>query len=183
VHEPDNLPRSVPGFTAGEANHSPGKVQPFGSTPGGADLGAAGMRLDPHHRDQPGFRRNQQRLAATGKVTRIGDLAGEGPVPVEVSLDQPLSPEVRAGDSADALIEYGRIENTLYMERGAFDKENADVAVFRVDPDKKHATRITVRFGAIGSELIEIKAGLREGDSVIVTDMSRWLAYERIRIQ
>jgi len=52
-----------------------------------------------------------------------------------------------------------------------------------VDPDGKHATRVNVRFGAIASEMIEIKSGLREGDKVIVTDMSRWVNYERIRLE
>jgi len=117
------------------------------------------------------------------QVTKIGEISGDGTVPVELSFAQPLPPKVReSGDSADALIEYGKIENTLYMERGTFDKENADVTVFRVDPGRQ-ATRLTVRFGVIASELIEIKSGLREGDDVIVTDMSRWSNCDRIRIE
>ena len=41
---------------------------------------------------------------------------------------------------------------------------------------------MNVRFGAIALEMIEIKSGLREGDKVIVTDMSRWTNSERIRL-
>jgi len=121
--------------------------------------------------------------ALTGKVARIGELGTEQQVPVELAFDQPLPPGVGVGDSADAFIEYGRIENTLFMERGGFDQANADAVVFRVDPDGKHVTRVNVRFGAIASEMIEIKSGLREGDKVIVTDMSRWVNYERIRLE
>lgn len=121
--------------------------------------------------------------ALTGKVARIGELGTEEQVPVELAFDQPLPMGVQVGDSADAFIEYGRIENTLFMERGGFDQANVDAVVFRVDPDGKHVTRVNVRFGAIASELIEIKSGLREGDKVIVTDMSRWLNSERIRLE
>src|SRR5215831_14209199 len=124
--------------------------------------------------------------ALTGKVARIGglgELGAEENVPVELAFDQPLPPGVRAGDSADAFIEYGRIENTLFMERGGFEQANADAAAFRVDPDGKHAMRVNVRFGAIASEMIEIKSGLREGDKVIVTDMSRWTNSNRIRLE
>jgi hypothetical protein len=121
--------------------------------------------------------------ALTGKVTKIGELRKEEAIPVDVAFDQALPPDVRAGDSADALIEYGRIENALYMERGFFDTANADVALFRVDPDEKHATRVTVHFGVIASEMIEIKSGLRGGDKVIVSDMSRYLGYDRISIK
>lgn len=119
--------------------------------------------------------------ALPAQVIKIGESSGEA-VPVELAFLQPLPHDVTVGDSADALIEYGKIENTLYMERGAFDKENAEVAVFRVDPDRT-ATRVMVRFGAIASELIEIKSGLHEEDKVIVTDMSRWTDCERIRLE
>lgn len=119
--------------------------------------------------------------ALPAQVTRIGEPGSDGIVSVELSFSKPLPPDVQGGDSADALIEYGKIADTLYMERGTFDKENAIVAVFRLDLDR-HATRVMVRFGVIASELIEIKAGLREGDKVIVTDMSRWSSYERIPV-
>lgn len=116
------------------------------------------------------------------EVTKIGDAGTDGTAPVELTFAKRLPSEVTVGDSADALIEYGKIENTLYMERGGFDAENVEVPVFRVDPDQ-HATRVTVRFGVIASELIEIKSGLHEGDKVIVTDMSPFAAYERIAIK
>lgn len=121
--------------------------------------------------------------ALTGKVARIGELGAEEKVPVELAFDQPLPPGIGVGDSADAFIEYGKIENALFMERGGFEQANTDAIAFRMDPDGKHVTRVNVRFGAIASEMIEIKSGLREGDKVIVTDMSRWADYERIRLE
>ena len=120
--------------------------------------------------------------ALAGKVAELGELGAEEKVPVELAFDQPLPPGVTVGDSADAFIEYGKIENTLFMERGGFDQANADAVTFRVDPDGKHVTRVNVRFGAIASEMIEIKSGLREGDKVIVTDMSRFVDCERVRL-
>ena len=74
-------------------------------------------------------------------------------------------------------------KNTLFMERGTFNKENADVPVFLLAPDKKSAMRVTVHFGAIASEMIEIKSGLRAGDKVIVTDMDRWIEHRLVRIE
>lgn len=121
--------------------------------------------------------------ALTGKVARIGELGAQEQVPVELVFDQPLPAGVQVGDSADAFIEYGRIENALFMERGGFEQPNTDAVAFRLDPDGKHATRVNLRFGAIASEMIEIKSGLREGDKVIVTDMSRWTNSERIRLE
>jgi hypothetical protein len=116
------------------------------------------------------------------KVVQIGKAGADGKASLMLSFTQLLPSEVRVGDSVDALIEYGRIENTLYMERGVFNAENADVQVFRLDPSKT-ATRVTVHFGVIASELIEIKSGLKEGDKVIVTDMSRYDYLDRLRVE
>jgi multidrug efflux pump subunit AcrA (membrane-fusion protein) len=69
------------------------------------------------------------------------------------------------------------------MERGSFDQGNAEVHVFCVEPDGKSALQVPVRFGIVAAELIEIKEGLREGDQVIVSDMSRWSNVDRIRIE
>jgi len=68
------------------------------------------------------------------------------------------------------------------MARGAFDAENVEAPVFRVDPDQR-ATRVNVRFGVIASEFIEIKSGVRGGDKLIVTQMSRFARHERIAIK
>ena len=120
--------------------------------------------------------------AFTARIWQIGQVGANGRVSVELSIAQPLPPEVRAGDSADALIESGRIENTLYMDIGALHTENADAPIFRIGPDGT-ATRVIVRFGVITSELVEIKSGLRAGDKVIITDMSRYDNWDRIRLE
>jgi|SRR5689334_3863231 len=119
----------------------------------------------------------------SGKVARIGGAATGDAVSVEISFDQPLSPEVQAGDSADSVIEYGRIENTLYMERGFFSQANIDDDVFVLDAEGKSAIRTKVRFGVIASELIEIKTGLKKDDKVIVTDMTRYQNVDRVLIK
>jgi multidrug efflux pump subunit AcrA (membrane-fusion protein) len=62
------------------------------------------------------------------------------------------------------------------------DPDNNATTVFRIDPDKT-ATRVMVRFGVVASELAEIKSGLRKGDKVIVTDMSRYDFSDRIRLE
>jgi len=116
------------------------------------------------------------------RVMRIGKPDRDGQVKIELSFAQPLPAGVRGGDSVDALIDYGTIENTLYVERGNLDTENAGVQPFRLDPDKT-ATRVNVHFGVIASELIEIKSGLHQGDKVIVSDMSRWTNVDRVRLE
>lgn len=90
----------------------------------------------------------------------------------------------------------GKSENTLYVERGSFHTANASTPVFRLDANKntaaeispmyakrKTATQVTVQFGAIAGDLIEIKSGLHEGDQVIVSDMARYESQKELLLE
>ena len=49
-------------------------------------------------------------------------------------------------------------------------------------PDGIHALRTQVRLGRTSVSTIEILEGLREGDQAILSDMSAWDDYDRIRL-
>lgn len=119
--------------------------------------------------------------ALAARVSKIGEVADF--VPVEISFSTPLPPEAARGDSADIAIEYGKIENATYLERGSLDPVEVEAWVFHLDANGKSALRGPVRFGAAASEMIEIRSGLREGDRVIVSDMSRWENVDRVLIE
>lgn len=123
-----------------------------------------------------------QDAAVSGTVVKIGT-AGPGPrVPIEIAITSPLPEGTMVGDDVNVTIEYGRIESTAYMVWGEFMKENSEGMVFKMDPDGKHATRVHVHFGEIAAELIQIKDGLQLGDKVIVTDLTKYNSFPRIRI-
>ncbi len=42
---------------------------------------------------------------------------------------------------------------------------------------------MTVQFGAIAGDLIEIKSGLHEGDQVIVSDMDRYESQKQLLLE
>lgn len=123
-----------------------------------------------------------QDAAVSGTVAKIGT-AGAGPrVPIEIAITSPLPEGTMVDDDVNVTIEYGRIESTAYMVWGEFMKENSEGVVFKMDPDGKHATRVNVHFGEIAAELIQIKDGLRLGDKVIVSDLTKYNGFPRIRI-
>ena len=55
--------------------------------------------------------------------------------------------------------------------------------VWRVDTDNRYATQVKVEFGKPAGDLIEVRAGLNEGDQVILSDMSYWSREHRVRLQ
>jgi multidrug efflux pump subunit AcrA (membrane-fusion protein) len=66
--------------------------------------------------------------------------------------------------------------------RPALGNENSTLSLFRVDPDGKGAVRVPVKVGRASVNEIQVVEGLREGDTVILSDMSREDSVDRIRL-
>jgi multidrug efflux pump subunit AcrA (membrane-fusion protein) len=118
-----------------------------------------------------------------GKVTRIDPAVQNGTVTVDVTLDEPPPRGSRPDLSVDGTITLERLDNVLYVGRPAFGQEKSTVGMFKIDPDGKTATRVPVELGRSSVNTIEIVRGLKEGDQVILSDMSRWDNQDRIRLE
>ena len=84
--------------------------------------------------------------------------------------------------SVDGTIEIERLADVMYVGRPVFGQPNSTVTLFRVVPEGKEALRVQVKFGRASVNTIEVVEGLRVGDTVLLSDMSAWDAYNRIRI-
>ena len=118
-----------------------------------------------------------------GHVTRIDPAVVNGTVTVDVALDGPLPAGARPDLSVDGTIDLDRMQDVLYVGRPAFGNENATISLFRVGPDGKTATRVPVKVGRASVNNIQVMAGLQPGDTVILSDMSRWDAVDKVRLQ
>jgi multidrug efflux pump subunit AcrA (membrane-fusion protein) len=118
-----------------------------------------------------------------GRVTRIDPSVQNGAVNVDVSLEGDLPPGARPDLSVDGTIEIDRIDDALYVGRPAYGQAYSTVGLFRVTDGGNHAERVTVRLGRSSVNTIEILDGLAQGDIVILSDMSQWDAYDRVRLR
>ena len=118
-----------------------------------------------------------------GTVSRIDPAVLNGTVTVDVKLDGPPPKGARPDLSVDGTITLERLDNVLYVGRPAFGQEKSTVSMFKMDPDGKSATRTPVELGRSSVNTIEIIRGLKEGDQVILSDMSRWDANDHIRLE
>ena len=118
-----------------------------------------------------------------GKVTRIDPAVQNGTVTVDVTLDEPPPRGSRPDLSVDGTITLERLDNVLYVGRPAFGQEKSTVGMFKIDPDGKTATRVPVELGRMSVNTTEIVRGLKEGDQVILSDMSRWDNQDHIRLE
>jgi HlyD family secretion protein len=118
-----------------------------------------------------------------GHVVRIDPSVVNGTVTVDVALDAALPQGARPDLSVDGTIDLEKMQNVLYVGRPAFGQEQSTVGMFRLEPDGNNAVRAQVKLGRSSVNTVEILQGLKEGDQVILSDMSRWDNFDRIRLE
>jgi HlyD family secretion protein len=117
-----------------------------------------------------------------GSVSRIDPSILNGTVTVDVRLKGPLPAAARPDLSVDGTIQLEKLDDVVYVGRPVFGQESSTVQLFKLEPDGKYASKVKVAFGRSSVNTIEVKDGLKVGDRVILSDMSQYDAYDRIRL-
>lgn len=118
-----------------------------------------------------------------GAVTRIDPAAVEGSVTVDVRLEGELPSAARPDLNVDGLIQLDRLDDVLHLARPVGADADRMFSLFRVDPGGGSASRIQVRVGRVSASRVEIAEGLAQGDEIILSDMSRWSEFDRVRLR
>jgi HlyD family secretion protein len=119
---------------------------------------------------------------AEGVVSRIDPAVHNGTVTVDVKLTGQVPDGARKDLSVDGTIDLDRLKDVLYVGRPAFGNEHSTISLFRLDSEGKGAVRVPVKVGHASVNAIEVEQGLHEGDTVILSDMSRYDTTDRIRL-
>jgi len=117
-----------------------------------------------------------------GHVIRIDPAAQEGTVTVDIALDGALN-GARPDISVDATITIERLNDVLYTGRPAYGQPNTTVGMFKLVENGRYAVRIPVKLGRTSVNAVEIINGLAEGDSVVLSDMTRYDNVERVKLK
>jgi HlyD family secretion protein len=120
---------------------------------------------------------------AQGHITRVDAAVVNGTVAVDVSFDGPQPPDARPDLSVDGTIELERLPNILYIGRPVQGQQKSIVGLFKMLDGGKEAVRVSVELGRSSVTTIEVLRGLQEGNQVILSDMSAWDAYDRVRLE
>ena len=118
-----------------------------------------------------------------GHVVRIDPSVQNGTVTVDVAFDGPLPPGARPDLSVDGTIEIENLKNVLYVGRPVHGAAQSTISLFKLTPDSSEATRVNVKLGRTSVNSVEILQGLQVGDRVILSDMSQWDNYDRVRLK
>jgi len=117
-----------------------------------------------------------------GQVMRVDPAVQNGTVTVDVKLEGALPKGARPDLSVEGTIEIENLRDVVYVGRPAFGQPNSTVGIFKLDEGGKGAARVQVKLGRSSVNTVEIQEGLKPEDRVILSDMSAWDAFNRIRL-
>jgi HlyD family secretion protein len=93
---------------------------------------------------------------------------------------------VSAGTEVDATIDIEKLDNVLYVGRPVHATEGAGgsspFSLFKIVKDGTEGVRVNVKLGRASVNTIEILDGLKEGDKIILSDMSTYDNADRIHL-
>ena len=118
-----------------------------------------------------------------GVVARVDPGVTDGTVVVDVDLRGPLPPGTRQQLQVEGVIYISRMQNTLFVSKPAYVKNDAAIAVYKVDPNGRYASRVTIQAGKVSLHHLQVLGGLKAGDQIITSEDGEWQGQERILLQ
>jgi HlyD family secretion protein len=118
-----------------------------------------------------------------GHVSRIDPSVVNGTVTVDVAITDPLPLGARPDLSVDGTVELENLKDVLYVGRPVHGQADSTIGIFKIIDDGGEAVRVNVKLGRSSVNTIEVVQGLKVGDKVILSDMSAWDNFDRIRLK
>jgi len=117
-----------------------------------------------------------------GHVIRVDPAVDNGTVTVDVALDAPLPKGARPDLSVDGTIELERLQDVLFVGRPVQGQPESLIGLFKVTDGGRGAQKVQVKLGHTSVNSVEIIQGLQIGDQIILSDMSQWDSFEKVRL-
>ncbi|MFZ0639956.1 MAG: efflux RND transporter periplasmic adaptor subunit [Candidatus Acidiferrales bacterium] len=118
-----------------------------------------------------------------GHVIRIDPAVVNGTRTVDVHLDGPLPEGAVPNLSVEGTVLIEKLKDVLQVGRPVHGDQNQTIGLFKEVDDGKEAVQVQVAIGKVSVSDVEIDKGLNVGDVVILSDMSAYDNFDRIRIK
>jgi HlyD family secretion protein len=118
-----------------------------------------------------------------GRVSRINPAVQNGTVTVDVEISDALPSGARPDLSVDGTIEIENLKDVLFVGRPVHGQSESTIGLFKLVDDGAEAVRVNVKLGRSSVNTMEILQGLNAGDKVILSDMSAWESFDRVRLK
>lgn len=116
-----------------------------------------------------------------GRVARIDPASSNGTVGVDITLEGTLPAGSRPDLSVDGTVRLEKLDDVIFVGRPAFGQEESTIQLFKLTPNgEAHRTKVVLGRSSVNQ--IEIREGLQPGDQVILSDMSSFDQFDRVKL-
>ncbi len=105
----------------------------------------------------------------------------DGTVKLLIRLEDPAHSDLRANLRVDAFLVTERRERTLRVKNGPFLNGSGQQDIFIIRGDQAFKTK--VRVGMASFNHVELLEGVEAGEQIIISDMSRYMHLDSIKIK
>jgi beta-lactamase regulating signal transducer with metallopeptidase domain len=131
-------------------------------------------------RPNPNASVDTQQKQVKGSVIRVAP-SGQSRT-VDIALNASREFGFTADQQIDATIDIEKLDNILQIGRPVAAAANSTSSVFKIVKDGTEAVRVEVKLGRVAVNTIEVLDGLKEGDKIILSDMSPFDNADRVHI-
>lgn len=116
----------------------------------------------------------------SGTIASVDPSAKDGTITFVVDLDRDNDPALRSNLRVDVYVVTSRKDNTIRVANGPFCDGSVGQKVFVLDGDAAVSRDISV--GATNYDYVELIGDVREGDTIIISDMRRFAHLNEVKI-
>ncbi|MFI3281885.1 MAG: HlyD family efflux transporter periplasmic adaptor subunit, partial [Rikenellaceae bacterium] len=116
-----------------------------------------------------------------GVISNINPIAQDNSIDFTIQLEDSRNKVLRSELSCDVQIIESRIENTMYIPKAAYYMGEGYYKVFVVEGDKLIGRN--VQLGRSNFEQVQVISGLDEGEEVVVSEMSKYLNSDELKMR
>lgn len=122
-----------------------------------------------------------RRSKIIGQVSRIDPAVVAGTVTIDVKLPASLPIEARPDLRVEGIVEIQRLDNVLILDKPANWKQTKNAFLFKYDGDAL-ATKTKVSYGISSVSSVQLLDGLKVGEKVILSDLSKYSQLDSIAV-
>ena len=117
------------------------------------------------------------------KISKIYPEIKNNTFEIDLLFSSNTPKNIRKGQSFNVDIHLSELETILIVDNGNFLSKNNMNFVFVLDKKNKTASKRTVKFGRKTSDYIEVLSGIKEGESIIISDYQYYTNENTIHIE
>ena len=118
-----------------------------------------------------------------GVVSRVDPGVTDGTVVVDVDLTGALPAGARPQLQIEGVVYISQVPNAIYVGKPSYVQNDAEIAVYKLDPAGRYATRTKIKAGKVSLSYLQVLQGLQPGDQIITSEIGEWQGQDRILLK